>query len=103
MLGVRNTGGGGGVDSSPAPLSKVTTAAYPTNEFVPAIHRRETALPLTIAFIVRSLHVERLMRLLTDLIADTGLVLYPPQTLDSHCDCQVTMVGRPLDILRHGK
>lgn len=59
MLGVRNSGGGGG-DSSPAPLSQVTTAPYPTTEFVPAIHRRETALPLTIAFIVRTLDVKQL-------------------------------------------
>lgn len=54
MLGVRDSAGAG--DSPPAPLSQVTTAPYPTNEFVPAIHRRETALPLTITFIVRTLH-----------------------------------------------
>jgi hypothetical protein len=59
MIGVRNSAGAG--DSSPAPLSQVTTVPYPADEFVPAIHRRETALPLTIAFLVRTFHVERLV------------------------------------------
>lgn len=43
------------------------------------------------------------MRLLTDLAVVLRLVLYPPQTLHSHRDCQVAMVGRLLDIFRHGK
>lgn len=43
------------------------------------------------------------MRLLTDLAVVLRLVLYPPQALHSHRDCQVAMVGRLLDIFRHGK
>ncbi|KAK1831410.1 hypothetical protein QBC39DRAFT_371811 [Podospora conica] len=51
MLGIRDIAGGG-VPSPPSmSVSRVTTAPYPSDEFVPPIHRRETALPLTIAFI----------------------------------------------------